>query len=543
MTKRQAVVLSLLSLASLILALLLSRRLWFRLDLTETKAYTISPVSRNLYTEISDEVRITYYVSDKLASIHPIPGEIEDLLREYAAHSRGRIRFIRRDPVKANLVQAVEELGLLPQQIQTVEQDEASIATVYTGIVIEYLDKTQVIPVVFAPDTLEYDLTSRIRALIRETEREIGVIVADPGKQWSEDYSFLNQALVQAGFTVRVISPGDEIADTLPALFVLGGAEESDEWVLYRIDRYIQGGGKALFALDGVAVDAQYGLQARAAADGGLLSMVSSYGARVKPELVLDTSALTLPFQSSGPNGSVQIRLIRYPHWIGALEGNGNPGHPLGAGFAGVDLFWASPVELDPPPGVEGTVLFSSTPDAWLQTRDFQLNPDTPYLFNREEPDTRGQKALAVALAGRFPGWFRGKPKPLREGSSGELPDMPGEPGESRIVVVGDSELASGYIQYTRSQRNLDFLLQAADWLGNDDDIIGIRNRVLRTGRLDSIVDPERRAARMAFARILNVVAVPLALVVLGLFLAARRRRLTGPSGGTGAKEDNSNGV
>jgi ABC-type uncharacterized transport system involved in gliding motility auxiliary subunit len=124
---------------------------------------------------------------------------------------------------------------------------------------------------------------------------------------------------------------------------------------------------------------------------------------------------------------------------------------------------------------------------------------------------------------------------------------MPGEPGESRIVVVGDSELASGYIQYTRSQRNLDFLLQAADWLSNDDDIIGIRNRVPRTGRLDSIVNPERRAARMAFARIFNVVIIPLALVVLGLLLAARRRRLTGPSagytGGTGVKEDNGNGV
>jgi gliding-associated putative ABC transporter substrate-binding component GldG len=531
MTKRQAAILSVLSAAALILALLLSRRFWFRVDLTAAKAYTISPVSRNLYTEIPDQVTITYYVSDKLAAIHPVPGEIEDLLREYAAHSRGRIRFVRRDPVKANLVREVEELGIQPQQIQTVERDEASIATVYTGIVIEYLDRTETLPVVFALETLEYDLTSRIRALIRETEREIGVIVADPDKQWSEDYGYLNQVLVQAGFTVRLVNPGDEIADTLPALFVLGGAEESDEWVLYRIDRYIRGGGKVLFAMDGVAVDAQYGLEARAMTDGGLLSMVASYGARVRPFLALDRSALTLPFQSAGPGGSLQIRMIRYPHWIGVLAENGNPGHPVVTGFSGVDLFWASPVELDPPPGVEGTVLFSSTSEAWLQTGDFQLNPDTPYLFNREEADTGGPKVLAAALSGKFPGWFMGKPKPRREGSEEELPDMPAETGESRIVVVGDSDLASGYIQYTRSERNLDFLLRAADWLGNDDDIIGIRNRAAGAGRLDRIVDEERRAAQMAFVRILNVVIIPLGLVFLGILLSARRRRLTGSAG------------
>ncbi|MDR1948668.1 MAG: GldG family protein [Spirochaetaceae bacterium] len=531
MTKRQATILAVLSVSALILALLLSGRIWFRLDLTKTRAHTISRVSRNLRDEIPDEVRITYYVSDKLASIHPIPGEIEDLLREYAAHSRGRIRFIRRDPLKANLTESVEQLGLLPQQIQTVERDEASIATVYTGILIEYLDKTEVIPVVFALDTLEYDLTSRIRALVGGRERELGVIVADGGKQWSENYGYLNQALVQSGFSVRLISPGEELADTLPALFVLGGAEGLDEWALYRIDRYIQGGGRVLFALDGVAVETQYGLSARAMASEGLLAMVASYGAAVKPELVLDSTALTLPFQSSGPGGSLQIRLIRYPHWIGVLESNGNPGHPISAGFAGVDVFWTSPVEINPPPGVEGSPLFSSTPDAWLQTGDFQINPDTPYLFTREEPDTRGVKVLAAALSGKFPSWFAGKPKPEREGSDEELPDLPRETKEGRIVVVGDSDMASAYIQYTRSQRNLDFLLQAADWLGNDDDIIGIRNRMVRTGRLDRIVDPERRAAQMAFARILNVVVIPLALIVVGLLLAARRRRLTGPAG------------
>jgi len=183
MSRNQARVIALLFAAVLLLAFLISGRLWFRLDLTRNKAYTISEVSRKLYREISDQVRITYFVSDRLSIAHPMPGEIADLLREYAAHSRGKIRFIQKDPAKAELLGAVEELGIAPQQIQVVEKNETTVATVFTGVLIEYLDRQSVIPVVFSLDTLEYDLSSRIRSLIRNTEKELGVIAGDANKQ------------------------------------------------------------------------------------------------------------------------------------------------------------------------------------------------------------------------------------------------------------------------------------------------------------------------------------------------------------------------
>jgi ABC-type uncharacterized transport system involved in gliding motility auxiliary subunit len=528
MNKRQAVILSVLTAAAFVLALLISRRLWFRLDLTKNKAYTISAVSRSLYEEIPDQVRITYYVSDRLGGLYPEPGEIMDLLREYAASSKGTIRCMRRDPGKAGLAQTMEQLGVIGRQIQTVEQDEANFATVYSGIVVEYLDRIEVLPWVFSLNTLEYDLTSRIRSLVRGTGREIGILPGASDKQWSNDYGYLNQVLEQSGFRVRQISPGAEIPDTLPVLFVLGGTEELDDWALYRIDRYIQGGGKVLFAVESVFVDLRSGLEARLMTDRGLLAMVSYYGAVVRPELVMDRSALVIPFQN---------RLIRYPHWIAVAEQAGNPENPITAGFPGVDMFWPNPIELNPPAQVRGEALFSSSPEAWLMTRDFNINPGMAYLFEAEEPDTRGTKILGAALSGKFPSWFEGLPKPVREGSGEELPDMPREPRESRIVVIGDTDLGTTLIQITQSQRNLDFLLQAADWLGNDDDIISIRNRLPQTGRLDRITDPVERAKAMLFARFLNVVLVPLAVIALGLVRAWRRRSVKGGTKGTKGKE------
>ncbi|GHV61021.1 hypothetical protein AGMMS49587_04070 [Spirochaetia bacterium] len=525
MTKRQLTTLTVLTILALVLGLLLSRRLWFRLDLTKNKAYTISAISRDLHTEIPDQVRITYYVSDKLAAIHPMPGEIEDLLREYAAYSRGKIRLTVRDPAKANMVQEIEGLGLQPQQIQTVEQDQASIATVYTGIVIEYLERMEVLPVVFSLDTLEYDLTSRIRALLSGEERLIGVLLGDGYRQWNNNYNYLNQALVQAGYRVRLLSPGEEISDALPGLFVIGGVEDLDEWALYRIDRYIQGGGKVLFALDAVYVDTVGSLEARVMIDQGLLSMVSFYGATIKPELVLDRSARTLQYQTQqNPNGPIQIKIVRYPHWVGVLGENGNRGHPVSARFAGADLFWPSHIELNPPEGVEAEPLFTTTAEAWVQKENFATNPDMAYLMERDGSESPGKKNLAVSLTGSFPGWFKGVPKPVREGSDEELPDLPPEARPSRIVVISDSDMVTDLLQYTQGQHNLDFVLQALEWLGNDGDLTGIRSRQSQTGRLDKIIDEARRAQVMGFAQFLNVILIPLAVLGAGLIFAWKRR-------------------
>jgi ABC-type uncharacterized transport system involved in gliding motility auxiliary subunit len=522
MNRRQYRIISILSIAALTLAMLVTRRLWFRVDLTRNTAYTVSEASRKLCAEIADQVKITYFVSDRLASIHPVPGEIEDLLREYAVVSGGRVRFMKRDPVKANMAEAVERVGIQSRQIEIVEKDEASVATVYSGILIEYLDRVEVIPVVFALDTLEYDISSRIGSLIRDREREIGVIVGDSYRQWNNEYAYAAQAFQQAGYRVRPFSPGDEIPDGLPVLLVLGGAEDMDPWALYRIDRYLQGGGRIIFALESVYVDAAGGLEARPVNDGGLLAMVASYGAALKRELVLDRSANTIRYETMG-GGMRQINIARYPPWVAVLPVNGNAAHPASARFGGADLFWANPLELAPPPGVEGEFLFTSTETAWVMGEPFSVSPDTLRFPGEGAGDGReGKQIMAAALTGAFPSYFRDRPKPEREGA--ELPEIPAAASPSRIIVVGDTDLASVFIQYTQDGRNLDFLLQAADWLGNDDDIIGIRGRETGTGRLDRIIDPAKRAGVAGWARILNMGLVPLLVIGAGLFLAWRRR-------------------
>ena len=549
MTRKQSLVITALTILVLALGVLASRQLWFRLDITRERLNTISEVSRNLHMEIADTVQITYFVSDRLRALHPMPGEIEDFLREYVGHSRGRMRLAVRDPVRADMVREVERFGILPQHIPIVERDVESLVTVFSGIVIEYLDEVSVLPMVFSLETLEYDLTSRIRSMARGTPRVAGILAggmaANP-RLWEDSYLQLHAALAQAGYEVRFIAPGEEIPGALSALIVLDGTETLDDLALYRVDRYLRGGGRALFTARAVAVDVQGGMEARRLSDRGLLAMLASYGAEVSPEIVMDQTALAMRYQARTPAGALQVRVARNFQWIRVLPEFRNPLHPVvGARFAGLDLYWANPITLSPPPGVEAEPLFTTTDAAWTMLAPFLTSPDMADMMERDAAETAiGRRILAASLSGVFPSWFEGRPSPAEERG---LPPSPpiGYPRPGRVIVVGETEFATAFTGVTGAQHNFGFIIQAADWLGHEDDIIGIRARAAGSGRLDRIADPEVRAAAIRFSRAVNVFVVPALVIAAGAFFSRRRRALArlrgeadpGGEGGGGEKE------
>ena len=546
MTRKQTTVITVLTLAVIALCFMVSRQVWFRLDITRNRMNTISPVSRNLHAEIQETVHITYFISDRLRAIHPMPGEIESFLREYVGFSRGRIRLSVRDPARANMAREVEQLGIMPQQIQTLDQDQASILTVYSGIVIEYLDEVSVIPVVFSLDTLEYDLTSRIRAMARGVPRVAGIILGEAAfnpRAWSENYRLLHAHLLQAGYEVRLINPGEEIPETLSALFVLDGVETLDELALYRIDRFIHGGGRALFTARAVGVDAHGGMGARMLSDMGLLAMLESYGVAVHPEIVMDEAALIMRYQSQGHDGFAQIRIARNFQWIRALPEYGNPFHPVSAGFSGLDLYWANPLTLSPPAGVEAEPLFTTTAAAWTMREPFFTTPDFAFMAQRDAGETAlGRRILGASLSGVFPSWFEGRdPPPDFFGEP--IPPRQGEPRPGRIIVIGETDFATSFVGVTDAIHNFGFLIQAADWLGHDDDIISIRARTVGSGRLDRIADPDARAAAIGFARAVNVFVMPILVILAGAFFSLRRRAGARAASRAAAGEEAQHGV
>jgi ABC-type uncharacterized transport system involved in gliding motility auxiliary subunit len=537
--KRRSLVVAALSVAIILASVLVAERFHLRADLTADRAYTLSKASRKIYEEIPEQVRITYYVSNALLDQYPQLRTIEDFLRELADASRGRIAVDFLDPAKGQKEGAIEALGVTPQRMQVVEKNEQRVALVYSGIVVQYLGRTQVIPFVTGTETLEYDILKSIRAAVSDKKPIVAILPGDSDKSVQNDYQTLSQALQSSRWETRELKPGDAVPTEAQLLIVLGNAA-LDDYDVYRIDEYLARGGNALFAVKGVNVNTQYGLSAAALEKDSLLVALEAYGVKVARSLVLDQSAQTVPFQDSTAYGGVTVRYVRYPHWIVTRPEYRDIKNPVTARMAGLDLYWPSPLELVPRTGVQESALIKSTPNAWLQTKSFAIAPNEEAMYASEADATRQQYTLAASLAGILPQAYAGKSLPLREGAEA-LPALPTKSQAARILVIGSADFATDLMTVSGSTFNASFLADAAEWLASGDELVAVKTRGSRDTRLAKIQDPEARNAVITLAYVINLGLVPALVLVFGLARSSRRKRLArtgaGASAGTAKAE------
>lgn len=490
-----------------------SSRFYARADLTDNKLFTIAPVSQALFREFADEVHITYFVSDKLRSLTPVPGRIIDLLQEYAAYSHGKIKVLVEDPARPEVLAQVERLHIPPQQIQVIERSEQRVAQVYSGLLIEYQDRSIAIPFVFNPDTLEYSLTLTVRRIIRNSSSVVGLLIGDAGKSPERNYSMLDGQL-SLSFTVRTYRPGEEIPPDVKVLVVLGGMA-LPRGDLQPIDHFVAEGGSVLFAVKGLEVETDRRLAAKVVGPSPLLDMISAFGVNVGREMVLDQSSRDYRLPQV-VFGKVTWRVIgAYPEWVAISPQNVSASNPITRRFPGLDLLWPSDLRAVPVEGITAEALVRSSPASWLMRPPFTTDPFR-IVGTRAPASSAGGYVLAYALSGRFPSYFTGRS---------------GRPG--RMIVVGDDDFASDLMQFSDSPYNALFLENAVEWLSSDSDLLAIKTRTAGDLRLNRIQDPARRGRLISAAEVINVVIVPLLVLLIGLLrwylrserrMAARRR-------------------
>ena len=518
--KRRAIILLVLTLAVLASAALVLDRFHVGLDLTSDRTYSLSSVSRKLYKDLPDTLRITYYISPELSARHPGPRQIEDFLRKLEAAGRGKIRVSVQDPKSDS--GALESLGLAPQRMQVMDKGEARVVVVYSGIVVEYRDRAEPIPFAIGLDTLEYDVVKAAYRAVSGKEAVAAVIVGDADKTWANDYRDLADALKASGWQVNVLNPGDEIPASTQALLVLGNAD-LDDYAAYRIDSYLAQGGAAFMAVRGVGIDTRYGLNAMALKSDALLRSLQAYGVKVSRDLVLDASSRTLPFQDKDANGGSSVRYVQYPHWVMVKAEDCDRKSPLTANFTGLDLMWPSRIDLIPQPGVTEAPLVRTSKKAWLQTKNFAVGPEQGDSYDTEAPSTTGQYLMAASLSGSLPEAYAGKPQPTRPGAAA-LPPLPAAAKPSRLVVVSSADFMTDLMELTDSSFNASFATNAVEWVSYGDELTALKARGSRDPRLSRVQDPAQKTAIELGAIILNVILIPAAFALVG-FARTRRRK------------------
>ena len=143
---------------------------FFKLDLTASKAYTLSPVSKNLIKNLDDPVSIKVFFSPKLPSQYSsIERYLTDLLKEYKNASKGKFKYQVFDVDKEENKEMAASYGISPIQIRDFQNDRVEQIFAYMGIAILYGDNIETVPSITSTNGLEYKLTTTIQKMISKT--------------------------------------------------------------------------------------------------------------------------------------------------------------------------------------------------------------------------------------------------------------------------------------------------------------------------------------------------------------------------------------
>src|SRR5210317_536217 len=149
--------------------------LFFRMDLTQNKIYSISAASKKVVATLSEPLTINVFFTKDLPSpYNNTERYLHDLLAEYAIHADKffNYRFFDVNPEEGEITDETKEnqklasnFGIHPIQIQAIEKDEVTFQKAYMGLAMIHGDQIERIPTITDTDGLEYRLTMAMRKL------------------------------------------------------------------------------------------------------------------------------------------------------------------------------------------------------------------------------------------------------------------------------------------------------------------------------------------------------------------------------------------
>lgn len=470
-----------------------------RIDLTEEKAYTLSPGTKAILGKLDSRVTIRFYCSqgeEMPVYFKTYANRIEDLLSEYKQAGKGKIVIEKFNPTPDSDAEDSARLnGIEGQMIQTGER-------IYLGLVVSMLDEKAALPFL-APDRerlLEYDITRAISKVVTPKKTVVGVMSALPvfgqqtnpmmqrmGQRGQEPWVFLTE--LKSDFEVKEVEmTAEEIPDDINVLIV-AHPRDITEKTQYAIDQFVLRGGKLIAFIDPMAYfDQQNNQFAQFGGGGGhssLDKLLAAWGVKMESGKVAADRILA----ARNPQGNVMPAvLLMNQKTFNTNDIVTSELNTLVLPFPGA--FSGTPAE-----GLKETVLLKTTSDSELV--DGLMASLSGEQINKEFKSGGKELPLAIRLTGKFKTAFPdGKPKD----KSDDKPDdkkaetktednsLKESKGENAVVLIADADMlqdqVSVEVQNFFGQRllrplndNLNFVQSLVEQLSGDINLINLRSR------------------------------------------------------------------
>lgn len=555
-----------IALLALVIFNVLSAFLFFRVDLTAEKRYTLSTATQKLLADVDDDIHVNVYLTGDLPpGFKRLENAVRETLDEFAARADQPVtyRFIDVDAVteteaKNKLIEQLVQKGLQPTNLFDNEGGKRTEKLIFPGAIVSY--KGQETPVLLLKgnkaaskeeqlnqsfEGVEYALASAIRKLTQPagSRRRVGLLARTkvPPSRFSDLLASVQETYDL--FYVDLTKPAP-IAN-LDVLLVPKPDQPFTDDDLFKIDQYVVKGGRAVFFVDGARVDS-VGAEGTFAQplNLNLDELFFQWGVRVNRDVVKDLSSNVIPLNVGNMGDKPNIQLVPWRFYpvinnFGTGPASSGSVNPIVRNLDAVLARFASTIDTVRAQGV-GNSAIRKTP--LLLTSPYTQLRQAPvvvaYNEARQQPDPRtyngGVRLIGCLLEGKFRSLYANQ----------ILPGDPRAPGykadgvASRVIVCSDGDLVVndvdyrrqtpyplGFDRYTRQTfANKDFALNAIDYLADPEGVIEARNRQITLRPLDKI----RLQSERTGWQLLNLIG-PIALVgLIGLVWQWGRKRKYG---------------
>lgn len=464
----------------------LSSYVFFRLDLTENRIYSLSPSSKKLLHELKEPVVIKGYFSNALTPPYSTYEEyVKDLLQEYVTYSSGKVKFsIVSAEDEAKFTEDARRAGISPVRFTQIARDKYETREGYLGLVLRYEDKMDAIPWIKDTAGLEYDITSRIKKLAFPSQKTVGFMNSNNCRNVLSEVPGLTD-IVEKQYAVKQITLENLKPEELSVLFVIGPQSPFSAAQISGLDQALAHGLPTALFLDQQMVETQQFTPRPN--NHGLNDWLKAKGMTIKPGFVLDMQNQQITIQSR--QGIFTFaNIVQYP--LFPVVTNFDKNNPAVKDVEQATFPYPHPIEMSTTTA-KVTILCQSSPKSWYKEGLFQLSPFIQFV--PEPKDQQGPFPLATLLEGEW-----GGPK-------------------TRLAVVGTSRVLDSGLPI--SQTNFSLFLNLLDYLAQDESLIAIRSKGNTYRPLRDLSAGKRMAVKYT-----DMLAMPL-LVTAGGVIRWRRRK------------------
>jgi gliding-associated putative ABC transporter substrate-binding component GldG len=479
--RQQAIVRALLLFGILVLINIISINIFFRIDLTGNKIYTLSSASKNLVKNLDDKFVVKAYFTDNLPSPYNNTRRyLKEMLNDYKNYSNGNFQYEIISPGdEEELEKDAQKFGIQPVQIQSFKNDRAEAMKAYMGLVFLYGGKQETLPFIGNTQNLEYDITGVIKRMVEKDLKKVGVLTSTsiPGTDKMNGASQLISKYYN--FTPVDASKNNPIPSDIAVLIVNSPRSPQQQQMMqqqqapiqipenlkFAIDQYIMNGGKVIFLLNKVAISSQQQFQFAQSTNVGVEDMLESYGIKMNNDILRDKECayVNVPVQQGPLQFYTQIPFPYYPKIT-----NINQDLPAFSGIGQVFLSFTSSIDTTAaaPRGLKVTPLLTTSPKTGA---DKELS--IIQASGKMPPDSMFKLSglpVGVIYTGVYNSFYKGKPVPAdtTQGSSPAPAQIKEQSPETKVIVIGNGDFALD--EFRGPQENTIFLSNMIDYLTDD---------------------------------------------------------------------------